>query len=424
MQGARCHVLGNYFKEFGNVPLDDAYVVIIPENVFHRHDVPSMISSGKKVVLVIDPWDDEVMKQYISEYDVSPIRASTSTETVLRLIKSLTGKDVSFKEIAEEEVGAVKPEIKEKEVKTVEPIAAPEKKVEVVRSEKEFTIKINGYTSDVPQLELPALPVSSTAQCVTLDELRLRWKEEEEEAFRKRAGAVLEKAELVKFAKQCYYEDPIPLPFPGGQYFVHGLSERAGRGIDRVVLDYRILMKNAERIQAEKKRRTEEIRKRKLQELPEPVYAESKSVIAVAPFEGFEHCIKVDMSALDREKGKVPLLIGYALHANFPDKRVVVHMNSVSGVEALDANFEMGNKIKDYFVNEDKGGIIVKAKMQDDNLVLEYKNRKIRIPRFFSERINFAYAYLRYRELIDAIIRDIDKEVNCHIMENKEVKGS
>ena len=428
MQGARCHVLGNYFKEFGNAPLDDADVVIIPEDVFHRYDVPGMIASGKKVVLVIDPWDDEVMRQYISEYDVSPIRASTSTETVLRLIKSLTGKDVSFKEIAEEEVEAVKPEIKKKEakpaVKTVEPVATPEKKVEVVRSEKEFTIKINGYTSDVPQLELPALPINCTAQCVTLDELRLKWKKEEEEAFRKRAGAVLEKAELVKFAKQYYYEDPIPLPFPGGQYFVYGLSERAGRGIDRIVLDYRILMESAEKIRAEKERKAEEIRNRKLQELPEPVHEESKSVIAVAPFEGFERCIKVDTSALDKEKGKVPLLIGYALHANFPDQRVVVHVNSVNGEEVLDANFEMGSKIKDYFVNEDKGGVIVRAKMQDDDLVLEYKNRRIRIPRFFSERMNFAYAYLRYRELIDAIMRDIDKEVKRHIMENKEVKSS
>ena len=417
MQGARCHVLGNYFKEFSNAPLDDADVVIIPEDVFHRHDVPGMIASGKKVILVIDPWDDEVMRQYISEYDVSPIRASTSAETVLRLIKSLTGRDVSFKEITEEEEA-------EPEVETVKPAVKPEKVEVVQKSQEEFTIKINGYTSDVPQFELPALPVSSTAQCVTLGELRLKWQEEKEEAFRKHAGAVLEKAELVKFAKQYYYEDPIPLPFPGGQYFVYGLSERAGRGIDRIALDYRILMESAERIRAERERRAEEIRKKKVQELPEPVHAKSKGVIAVAPFEGFERCIKVDTNALGREKGKVILLIGYALHANFPDRMVVVHVDSIKGEEALDANFEVGDKIKDYFVNESKGGIIVKAKTQGDDLVLEYKNRRIRIPRFFSERMNFAYAYLRYRELIDAIIEDIDKEVNRRIMENKEVKSS
>jgi len=411
----RCHVLGDYFREFNNAQLDDADVVIIPESIFHKYDVSGMIASGKKVILVIDPWDDEIMRQYIEEYDVSPIRASTSTETVLRLITSLTQREVSFAD-AEEETAVEAVPVKEKE---------PEKKAEVVEHRREkFVIKINGYATDIPQFELPVLPVNATAQCLDLTALRSELEKEKKEAFEKRVKTVLEKAELIKFAKQYYY-DAIPLPFPGGQYFIYGLPAVSGRGVDRVVFDYRILMDKARKMEEEKAHRAEEIRKKKLQNLPKIEHKESTGIIAVAPFRGFERCIKVDTEGLDTNEGKIVMLIGHALHVNFLDKKVVVQVKGVKGEEEIDANFKIGNEIEDYFVNERIGGIIVKArKVQDNDLVLEFKNRKIRIPGFFSERMNFAYTYLRYREIIDTLIGDIDKEVKRHIMEYKEVKNS
>ncbi len=392
--------------------MKDADVVIIPESAFHKYDVPGMIASDKKVILVIEPWDDSIMMQYISDYDVSPIRASMSTKTLLNLIKSLTNKTVSFADTAK--MPKVKEEVSEKKVFSVE----------VSQHREEFTIKINRCVTDIPKLELPALLAHNDTVCVSLPELHLRWKKEKDTEFKKLVDKVLEKVELIKFAKKCYY-DPIPLPYPGGQYFIYTLPEKAGSGIDKVVFEYRVFINKLQREAEKKQRIAAEIRKRAIEKLPKPSHTKNSGVIAVAPFKGFEHCIKIDTSELDYRRSGVPLLIGYAFHANFPEKQVIVHTNWANGKETLDANFEIGNEIKDYFINEDKGGVIVKAKkIQDDDLVLEYKNRRIRIPRFFSERMNFAYAYLRYRRLIDAIVQDIDKEVNCHIMENKEAKIS